>query len=142
MRDIVLTLFVLPAILRLGRIEDVTLDALMARRRQLKGALHAENCRRDTAAIGAVRNPPTMTSEIGCPYPRAIRQRPMGSNTANSSGKNPISRVELMALESPAMNRKLGLKKLQNKSIRMRSPAVLSRLPRLLPKVSPLPGMR
>lgn len=41
--------------LRLGRIEDVTLDALMARRRQLRGALHAENCRRDTAAIGAVR---------------------------------------------------------------------------------------
>jgi transposase len=41
--------------LRLGRIEDVTLDALMARRRQLKGALQAENCRRDTAAITAVR---------------------------------------------------------------------------------------
>jgi transposase len=41
--------------LRLGRAEDVTLDALMARRRQLKAALHAENCRLDTAAIAFVR---------------------------------------------------------------------------------------
>jgi transposase len=41
--------------LRLGRLEDVTLDALMARRRQLKATLHAENCRRETAAIAAVR---------------------------------------------------------------------------------------
>ena len=41
--------------LRLGRIEDVTLDALMARRRQLKATLQAENCRRDTVAIGSVR---------------------------------------------------------------------------------------
>jgi transposase len=41
--------------LRLGRIEDVTLDALVARRRQLKSALAAEHCRYDTAAIVAVR---------------------------------------------------------------------------------------
>lgn len=41
--------------LRLGRIEDVRLDALMARRRQLNKALHAENCRLETAAIAAVR---------------------------------------------------------------------------------------
>jgi transposase len=41
--------------LRLGRIEDVTLDALMARRRQLKAVLQAEQCRHDTAAIAAVR---------------------------------------------------------------------------------------
>jgi len=41
--------------LRLGRVEDVTLDALMARRRQLKAALQAEHCRHDTAAIAAVR---------------------------------------------------------------------------------------
>jgi transposase len=40
--------------LRLGRIEDVTLDALMARRRQLKAALQAEHCRLDTVAIAAV----------------------------------------------------------------------------------------
>jgi transposase len=37
--------------LRLGRAEDVVLDALMARHRQLKAALHAEQCRRETAAI-------------------------------------------------------------------------------------------
>jgi transposase len=41
--------------LRLGRIEDVTLDALMARRRQLKAALQAEQCRLDTAALASVR---------------------------------------------------------------------------------------
>jgi transposase len=41
--------------LRLGRAIDVTLDALMARRRQLKAALHAENCRLDTAAVATVR---------------------------------------------------------------------------------------
>ena len=41
--------------LRLGRTQDVTLDALMARRRQLAAALHAERCRLETAAIGAVR---------------------------------------------------------------------------------------
>jgi transposase len=41
--------------LRLGRAVDVTLDALMARKRQLKAARHAENCRLDTAAIAAVR---------------------------------------------------------------------------------------
>jgi transposase len=41
--------------LRLGRLEDVTLDALMARRRQLKAALHAEECRRETAAVEPVR---------------------------------------------------------------------------------------
>jgi transposase len=42
--------------LRLGRPVDVTLDALMARHRQLKAALHAERCRRETAAIEAVRS--------------------------------------------------------------------------------------
>lgn len=41
--------------LRLGRVEDVTLDALLTRRRQLKGALHAERCRLDTAALEVVR---------------------------------------------------------------------------------------
>jgi transposase len=41
--------------LRLGRIEDVVLDALMARHRQLKAALHAEQCRRETAAVEPVR---------------------------------------------------------------------------------------
>src|SRR5688500_4897599 len=41
--------------LRLGRIEDVTLDALLMRRRQLKGALHAERCRLETAALKGVR---------------------------------------------------------------------------------------
>jgi transposase len=41
--------------LRLGRIEDVVLDALMARHRQLKAALHAEQCRHETAAIELVR---------------------------------------------------------------------------------------
>jgi len=41
--------------LRLGRAEDVVLNALMARFRQLKAALHAEQCRRETAAIEPVR---------------------------------------------------------------------------------------
>lgn len=41
--------------LRLGRTEDVVLDALMARHRQLKAGLHAEQCRCETAAIDAVR---------------------------------------------------------------------------------------
>jgi transposase len=41
--------------LRLGRAEDVMLNALMARLRQLKAALHAERCRRETAAIEPVR---------------------------------------------------------------------------------------
>jgi len=41
--------------LRLGRVEDVTLATLVARRRQLNGILHAENCRRETAAIEGVR---------------------------------------------------------------------------------------
>lgn len=40
--------------LRLSRIEDVTLDALLLRRRQLKDALHAEHCRLDTAALASV----------------------------------------------------------------------------------------
>jgi transposase len=41
--------------LRLGRSQNVTLDALMARRRQLQAMRHAEKCRRDTAAIAAVQ---------------------------------------------------------------------------------------
>lgn len=41
--------------LRFGRIEDVTLDALLSRRRQLQAALHAERCRLDTAALDTVR---------------------------------------------------------------------------------------
>src|SRR3954466_8393432 len=41
--------------LRLGRREDVTLDGLVARQRQLKAMLHAENCRIATAALQAVR---------------------------------------------------------------------------------------
>ena len=41
--------------LRLGRTEDVVLDALMARQRQLKAARHAEQCRRETAAIAPAR---------------------------------------------------------------------------------------
>jgi transposase len=41
--------------LRLGRPQDVTLAALMARRRQLNRALHAEECRLETAAIDVVR---------------------------------------------------------------------------------------
>lgn len=41
--------------LRLGRVEDVTLAALVARRRQLNAMLHAERCRHDTAAVDVVR---------------------------------------------------------------------------------------
>ena len=41
--------------LRLGRAEDVELAALMARRRQLAGALHAERCRQETAVVEVVR---------------------------------------------------------------------------------------
>jgi transposase len=41
--------------LRFGRLEDVTLDALMTRRRQLHAALHAERCRLETAALAGVR---------------------------------------------------------------------------------------
>jgi transposase len=40
--------------LRLGRPQDVTLAALMTRRRQLDRALHAEKCRLETAAIAVV----------------------------------------------------------------------------------------
>jgi transposase len=40
--------------LRLGRREDVTLDGLITRQRQLKAMLHAENCRIATAALQAV----------------------------------------------------------------------------------------
>jgi transposase len=40
--------------LRLGRVEDVTLDALMTRRRQLQAALHSERCRLETVALPAV----------------------------------------------------------------------------------------
>jgi transposase len=40
--------------LRLGRSEDVTLAALMTRRRQLQAALHSERCRLQTAALPAV----------------------------------------------------------------------------------------
>jgi transposase len=41
--------------LRPGRREDITLDGLVARQRQLKAILHAENCRLATAALEAVR---------------------------------------------------------------------------------------
>lgn len=41
--------------LRFGRIEDVRLDALLARRRQIRDALHAERCRLEMAALEAVR---------------------------------------------------------------------------------------
>jgi transposase len=41
--------------LRLAQVNDVTLDALTARRRQLNALLHAEQCRRETAAIEVVR---------------------------------------------------------------------------------------
>ncbi len=41
--------------LRLGRREDVTLDGLITRQRQLKAMLHAENCRIATATLEAVR---------------------------------------------------------------------------------------
>lgn len=41
--------------LRFGRVEDLTLGALVARRRQLNGLLHDERCRRETAAIDVVR---------------------------------------------------------------------------------------
>lgn len=41
--------------LRLGRIEDIVLEALMARQRQINDALHAEQCRYETAAIEPVR---------------------------------------------------------------------------------------
>lgn len=40
--------------LRLGRTEDVTLQALVARRRQLNGMLHAERCRQESAGIELV----------------------------------------------------------------------------------------
>jgi transposase len=42
--------------LRLGRREDVTLDCLMARQRQLKAMRHAESCRLATTALDAVRS--------------------------------------------------------------------------------------
>lgn len=42
--------------LRLGRREDVTLDCLMARQRQLKAIRHAETCRLATAPLDAVRS--------------------------------------------------------------------------------------
>lgn len=42
--------------LRPGRREDVTLDCLMARQRQLRAMLHAEKCRLATAALEAVRS--------------------------------------------------------------------------------------
>lgn len=42
--------------LRLGRLGDVTMAALAARRRQLNDMLHAERCRRETAAIELVRS--------------------------------------------------------------------------------------
>lgn len=42
--------------LRLGRLEDVTMAALAARRRQLKDMLHAESCRQETAASEQVRS--------------------------------------------------------------------------------------
>ena len=41
--------------LRFGRLEDVTLAALVARRRQLNGLLHDERCRHETAAIALVQ---------------------------------------------------------------------------------------
>jgi transposase len=41
--------------LRLGRQQDITLDALIARQRQLKAMVHAENCRLETAPLEAVR---------------------------------------------------------------------------------------
>lgn len=41
--------------LRLGRAEDVTLAALVARRGQLHAMLHAERCRHETAALDLVR---------------------------------------------------------------------------------------
>jgi transposase len=40
--------------LRLGRTEDVTLQALVARRRQLNGMLHAERCRQESAGVELV----------------------------------------------------------------------------------------
>jgi transposase len=42
--------------LRPGHREDVTLDCLMARQRQLKAMRHAESCRLATAALGVVRS--------------------------------------------------------------------------------------
>jgi len=47
--------------LRLARLEDVTLAALVARLRQLNGVLHAERCRHETAAIDVVRASVTRT---------------------------------------------------------------------------------
>ena len=41
--------------LRFGRLENVTLGALVARRRQLNGLLHDERCRRESAAIDLVQ---------------------------------------------------------------------------------------
>jgi transposase len=41
--------------LRLGRIEDVVLATLMTRHRQLKAALHAEQCRREIADVALVK---------------------------------------------------------------------------------------
>lgn len=42
--------------LRFGQREDVTLDCLMARQRQLKAMRHAESCRLATAALDEVRS--------------------------------------------------------------------------------------
>jgi len=41
--------------LRFGRLENVTLAALVARRRQLNGLVHDERCRRETAALDLVQ---------------------------------------------------------------------------------------
>ena len=41
--------------LRLGRIEDIVFEALVARQRQIQAALHAEQCRYEIAAIVPVR---------------------------------------------------------------------------------------
>jgi transposase len=41
--------------LRFGRLENVTLAALVARQRQLNGLLHDERCRRESAAIDLVQ---------------------------------------------------------------------------------------
>ena len=66
--------------LRFGRLENLTLAALVARRRQLNGLLHDERCRRETAAIDWVqasiartiatleRELATIAAEIRPPY--------------------------------------------------------------------------
>ena len=77
--------------LRLGRAEDVTLDALMTRRRQLKAALHAEHCRLETAAVELGSRPrssarsPSSSASLARSRPNSPSTKPMTRSSASRS---------------------------------------------------------